>query len=143
MLCNRILLHRNPHGAKPLIASRFTRTFFCSKVRSSRLTMGSHEGRVDPESIPSSKFGSGNPHTQSADDTQGIVTGCDELKAGEPAPGAVQELVQDVVQQDREEKQQQEQQGEKQQQEQQGRRLGMPPDGSAAATGGYGKEDCC
>lgn len=32
---------------------------------------------------------------------QGIVTGCDELKEGEPVPRAMQDLVQDVVQQDR------------------------------------------
>ncbi|GLC34955.1 hypothetical protein PLESTB_001182700 [Pleodorina starrii] len=53
-------------------------------------------GRVNPESIPRRKFGSGDPHTQTAEDAQGMVSGADEMKEGEVLPGAVADLVQEV-----------------------------------------------
>ncbi|GLI61424.1 hypothetical protein VaNZ11_003783, partial [Volvox africanus] len=61
------------------------------------MTSSGGEDHVDPESIPRMKFGSGDPHTQTSEDFQTTVAGCDELMAGEAPPNAMAELVNNVM----------------------------------------------
>lgn len=51
--------------------------------------------------VPRSKFGGGDPHNQAANEQQGVVSGCDELKEGEAAPDAVMQLIKEVSDQDK------------------------------------------
>ncbi|KAG2430585.1 hypothetical protein HXX76_010103 [Chlamydomonas incerta] len=64
-----------------------------------------HSGVADSEAGPGQppddarKYGSGHSFTQSAQDTQGMVTGCDEMKAGEEPPPAMAQLAHEVAEQ--------------------------------------------
>ncbi|PNW75979.1 hypothetical protein CHLRE_12g552450v5 [Chlamydomonas reinhardtii] len=108
---------------------------------------GVADSEVGPGELPDDarKYGSGHPFTQSAQDKQGMVTGCDEVKPGEDPPAAMLRLAHEVAEQGVEP------QGQRQQQQQHGgggvggargdNRQMMAQEGSAAATGGYSEGD--
>ncbi|KAG2446576.1 hypothetical protein HYH02_008562 [Chlamydomonas schloesseri] len=118
---------------------------------SSKTRAGIADSEAGPGELPDDarKYGSGHAYTQAAEDTQGMVTGCDEMKAGEEPPAAMTQLAHEVAEQ-RVEPQGQRTQQEQQHQEQDKQKAGggggdkrqqMAQEGSAAAAGGYSESD--